>query len=222
MVGDVAPVELIEQHGDDQHDLDDGRHELQDHHADDGLDAVAAALQHPRQAAGLALEMKPQRQKVHVAEGDDGEPPHRVHRHLGEDPVAHLGEERHQDAGAAIGDRHRQRRGEHPDEPGRARSRRARLAGQRVDRPLEGERNGDGGELRQQQEEHRQEHAQLEVAAIGRPDIGPQADQRGEELAAVGRDVALIVFGRSNVGIAHWFVRAPTNQGNRPSPLHPI
>ena len=43
--------------------------ELQDHHADDGLDAVAAALEHARQPAGLALEMKAQRQSMHVHEG---------------------------------------------------------------------------------------------------------------------------------------------------------
>ena len=44
--------------------------ELQDHHAHDGLDAVAAALEHARQPAGLALEMEAQRQLVHVLEGE--------------------------------------------------------------------------------------------------------------------------------------------------------
>ena len=37
----VAPVELPHQHADDQHELDDGGRELQDHHAHDGLDGVA-------------------------------------------------------------------------------------------------------------------------------------------------------------------------------------
>ena len=50
-------------------ELDDGRRRVEDDHAHDGLDAVAAALEHARQAAGLALEMKAQRQLVHVHEG---------------------------------------------------------------------------------------------------------------------------------------------------------
>ena len=66
--------------------------ELQDDHADDGLDAVAAALEHARQAAGLAFEVEAQRQLVHVLEGDDRKPPDRVHRDLGEHAVAELGE----------------------------------------------------------------------------------------------------------------------------------
>ena len=66
----VTPVEMTQQHGDDQHQFDDGRRELQQHHAHDGFDGVAAALQHARQPAGLALEMKAQRQQVHVLEGE--------------------------------------------------------------------------------------------------------------------------------------------------------
>jgi hypothetical protein len=60
---------LIEQHDHDQRELDDGRHELHDHHAHDGLDGIAAALEDPCQAAGLALEVKAQRELVHVLEG---------------------------------------------------------------------------------------------------------------------------------------------------------
>ena len=53
---------------------------------------IAAALEHAGKPAGLALEMEAQRQLVHVLEGEDREPPHRVHRHLGEHAVAQLGQ----------------------------------------------------------------------------------------------------------------------------------
>ena len=62
----------------------------------------AAALQHPRQAAGLALQMEAQRQFVHVDEGEIGELAHRMHRHLGEDAVAPLRQHRHQHAHDAV------------------------------------------------------------------------------------------------------------------------
>jgi hypothetical protein len=55
-----STTELPQQHAHHQRDLDDGRDQLQDHHPHDLLDAEPAALQHPRQAAGLALEMKAQ------------------------------------------------------------------------------------------------------------------------------------------------------------------
>ena len=67
--------------------------------------------------AGLALEMKAQRQHVHVLERDDREPAHRVHRHLGEHAVAHLREQRHDDARDAVGKRHDDRRGQRPGRP---------------------------------------------------------------------------------------------------------
>jgi len=57
----IAPVELPQQHGHQQGNLDDGRRQLQDHHPHDDFDAGPAALQHARQSAGLALEMKAQR-----------------------------------------------------------------------------------------------------------------------------------------------------------------
>ena len=64
-------------------------------HAHDGLDGVPAALEHARQPAGLALEMKAQRQEMHMLEGEHRQPPHRVHRHFGENAVAPLREQRH-------------------------------------------------------------------------------------------------------------------------------
>ena len=42
------------------------------------------------------------------------EPPHGVHGHLGEEPVAHLRQERHGDAGEAVEDREQDRRAPQP------------------------------------------------------------------------------------------------------------
>ena len=113
----IAPVELPQQHAHDQRDLDDGRHQLQDHHAHDDLDAEAAALQHPGQAAGLALQVKAQRQLMHVNEGAIGEFSDRMHRDLGEDAVAPLRQHRHQHAHRAVAQGHDQRRGDQPQRP---------------------------------------------------------------------------------------------------------
>jgi len=99
------------EHGCDQRNLDDGWGQLQDHHAHDGFDGVAAALQDAREATGLALEMKAQGQVMHVHESERREPAHRVHRHLGEHAVARLLEQRHQDAHATIGNGHGDGRG---------------------------------------------------------------------------------------------------------------
>ena len=188
---DVAPIEVEQQHGDDQDQLDDGRRELQQHHAHDGLDGVAAALEHAGQPAGLALEMKAQRQQVHVLEGEHRQPAHRVHRHLGENAVAQLGERRHQDAHAAIGERHHHRRRQRPGDDVVGPERRGAVAGQRVGRPFEGERHRDGGELGGEQQHGREDHAIFKVAPVGRPDVRPQMDERAQHGAAVGGRLAL-------------------------------
>ena len=180
-----------------------GRHQLHDHHAHDGLDGVAATLEHAGEAAGLALEMEAERELVHVLEGAVGEPAHRVHRHLRENTVAHLGEHRHQDAHAAIRDGHEDRRGEHPEQPGGRGHRCAVLPGERIGRPFEGERHRDGRELGGQQKHHRSGDAKLEIAPIGRPEIGPQPTHDGEQRAALGGHLPLQCFARSQVWIRH-------------------
>ena len=115
---------------------------LQDHHPHDHLDAGAAALQHARQAAGLALEMKAQRQFVHVDEGDVGELAHRMHRDAGKDAVAPLRQYRHQHAHARRSRcGHQKRRGDQPQHPVRRFDRRGARAVERIDRPFEGERH---------------------------------------------------------------------------------
>ena len=85
--------------------------------------------------------MKAQRQFVHVDEGEIGELAHRVHRHARENSVAPLGQHRHQHAQAAVAQGHDQGRGDQPQRPVRRLHRRGIRAGQRVDRPFEGERH---------------------------------------------------------------------------------
>ncbi len=108
----ITPIELKQKHAEDQHEFDQRRHAGQHDQPHDGLDGVAAALQDARQAAGLALEMEAQRQPVHVDEDVVGEPPHRVHRNGGEQPVTQLREERHEDAQKPVKNRQRDRTGE--------------------------------------------------------------------------------------------------------------
>ncbi len=187
---EVAPVEMHHQDDGDQRDLDDGGRELQDHHAHDGLDGVAAALEHARQAAGLALEMEAQRQVVHVDEGAEGKAPDRVHRHLGKHRVAALRERAHKDAHAAVSDRHGDGRRDHPAEPAGGGG---GVPRQRVGCVFEGEGNGDGCELGGEQERHGAQHAQLQVAAVGRPDIGPQMHHGRQQRAAAGGDAGRLI-----------------------------
>ncbi len=186
----IAPIEVEEQHRDDQDQLDDRRRQLQQHHAHDGLDGVAAAFENARQPAGLALEMKAQRQQMHVLEGEHRQAAHRVHRHLGEDSITQLGKRRHQDAHAAVGQRHQHRRRQRPGDHIVGPKRRGAVAGQRIGCPFEGERHRDGGELGGEQQHGREDHAVLQVAPVRRPDIGPQIRERAQYGPAVGGHLA--------------------------------
>ncbi len=148
--------------------------------------------------------MEAQRKLVHMLERKVRQPPHRVHRDIGENAVAHLREQRHQDAHAAIGDRHHDRRRDRPGEPVARRDRRRAVAGQRIGRPFEGERHRDGGELGGEQQHRRDQHAVLEIAPFRRPDVGPELDQRREERTAIAGHLTLHGVARSLIHVAHW------------------
>ena len=217
---DVAPVELIEQHADDQRELDDRSARS----CMITMRTMVSMPLRPRSSTRVSPPVLRSRWKrsdswCMCSKIMIGEPAHRVHRHLGEDAVAHLGEHRHQDAHAAIGDRHQDRRGQHPGQPGRRRDRRTALPGQRVGRPLEGERHRDGGELGAQQQHHRDHDAQLQVAPVGRPDIGPQPTHRREQRAAVGGNSRFSA--RSTRKVSHHDDPArPDGPQGRPSSAH--
>ena len=82
-------------------------------------------------------------------------------------------------------------------------NRRAALPGQRVNRPLEGERHRKRRELGRKQKKRRNDHAPLQVLAVGWPDVRPEPAERGEQLASVGGNVAPHGVRRSRMGIGH-------------------
>ena len=156
---------------------------------------VASALEHASEPAGLAFEMEAQRELVHVLEGEHREPAHRIHRDLGEQAVARLGEQRHHDAHAAIGRGHRERHRHHPT-PGRL----VGLVDERVGRPFEGEGHRDGGELGREQQPERKQHPRLEVGPVRRPYVRPQVIERAPKRppsAETSRFICSAVLGKS-------------------------
>ncbi len=63
-----APVEQAPDDAGHRHHLEDGRDHVEDGKPQNRLDAGRAAIDHPRQGAGLAVEMKAQREPVQVIE----------------------------------------------------------------------------------------------------------------------------------------------------------
>jgi hypothetical protein len=120
--------------------------------------------------------MKTQREQMHLLECEHCQPPYGIHRHLGENAVAPLGEEPHQNARPAIGERHHDRRGERPSEPIVRRYRRSAATGKRVSRPFKSEWHGNGGELGNEKKHGRENYARFEVAPVGRPNVRPKID----------------------------------------------
>ncbi|MEH2571562.1 hypothetical protein V1272_000897 [Bradyrhizobium sp. AZCC 1708] len=142
---------------------------------------VRPRSQDARQAAGLALQMKAQRQFVHVNEGDVGEFAHRMHGDAGEDAVAKLRQHRHKHPHRAVACGHQQWRGDQPQHPVRGLDRCRAHAVERIDRPFEGERHRQRRELRREQQHHRPDDAHFQVRAVAGPDIGPQVNQRPDQ-----------------------------------------
>ena len=96
--GGIAPVELVEHHTQDQGELHDGGNAREHAQTHDLLDGGASALQHARQAAGLALQMEAQRQAMQMDEDLVRQAPHGVHGDSCEERVAALREELHEGA----------------------------------------------------------------------------------------------------------------------------
>ena len=167
---DIAPVERDQHGGDDQRELDHGRNRGQHRGANEGLDCVAAALENARESAGLALQMKAQRQAVQMLEHLDRQSAHRVHGDGREQGVAALLGERHQDAQDPIKSGQRRR----SDQNARQRDRVQReLVGDRIGRPLVGIGNCDREQFREQHQRDGEKYAQLQISAVRRPDVRP-------------------------------------------------
>src|SRR6185437_6632504 len=159
--GDERELEIVEppQDAADEEDLEQRRHDVEEHEGEQELDAADAALDGARHAAGLALEMEAQRQRVQMAEGGEADHAHGVLLDLGEDRVAQLAESLGGDARDAVND---DQRHWHDDDRRMARR-------QRVDRLLVEQRHGDVDELGDDEAEQRQHDAQAQIGAVARP-----------------------------------------------------
>ena len=98
----IAPVEHVPDDGGDHHQFQRRRHDVEHGEAQHRLHAQHAAVDHPGQAAGLAVEVKAQADRVQVAEGAQRQQPHRALLDRGEQRVADFPE-----AGRADADRRR-------------------------------------------------------------------------------------------------------------------
>ena len=145
-----APVEARKKHDCHQRELEHDRDDREQHVGEQRRDAARAALDVARDAAGLAFEMKAQRERVQMAKDVERDAPHRPLRDAHEHEVAQLGEKRGGKPQQPVGGEQRERQREH------------RLGGrERVDDFLQHERHADVGELRGHQEHERDHDAPL-------------------------------------------------------------
>ena len=112
-------------------------------------------------------EVEAQRQRVQVAEHLERDVAHRALRHLGEQELAQLGEQRRRQPQQAVGDEQRERHGEQRG-----------LAVEGVDDLLQQHRDADVGDLGGDQRGQRRDHPPLV-----RPEVGQQRAD-GAEVAA--------------------------------------
>ena len=162
-------------------EFEDRRRRRQHGEADDRLDALGAALDDPRQAAGAPFEMKAQRQFMHVLEGAERQLPHGVLADTRKQRIAQLVEAELYQPDDVIGhDQHHRRQKEW-----RQGRRIGMNAGQRICRPFEEIGHDNQHQLGDDQEDSRPDKPRLEVRPVGRPHIGPEAAQGAEGGAGI-------------------------------------
>jgi len=96
-----------------QQDFQQRRQHVEQHEGQQELDPLGAALDHPRQAAGLAFQVKAERERVKMPESPERDQADRVLGDPGENRVAQLAEAARQDARRAIGQQQAERDGKH-------------------------------------------------------------------------------------------------------------
>ena len=135
--------------------------------------------------------MEAQRQPVQMGKQLRRQLAHRVHRHLGEEPVTHLREQRHGDTCHAVEDREQDRRSPQPVHSLVGRHPRAvrgfRDGDKCIRRPFVGEGHHHRGEFGQNEQAKGQEDAIPEIRTPVRPEIGPQANEGSVEAGLAGR-----------------------------------
>ena len=177
------------EHRDDEGEFDDRRNDRHHGEARQFLDAVSPSFEHAREASGLALEVKAQRQAVHMLEGPPGEAAHGMQGDAREEPFAHLRQHHHENAHEPVekGERERPSERDAEDDVGHARA--FRGARERIGRPFEGERHRDGDELGDDRQAERSDDTQLEVEPVRWPEIRPQP-HHGDEQARLALALA--------------------------------
>ncbi len=154
--GDEAPVELREQHPRHQANSRITGNDREQQVGQQRGHAVGAALDVPRDAAGLALEMEAQGQRVQVAEHGQRELPDRVLGDAHEHGVAQLRKERRGEPQQAVGDKKRKR---HRDD--------GALGPEPVHHLLQHQRHADIGELGRDEAGERDHHAPAVFPQVG-------------------------------------------------------
>ena len=169
--GNEREPEIVEAPEDaaDQRDLQQGRHDIEQHEEQKILDAGRTTLDDARQPAGLALEVEAQGQPMQMDERAQRNAADGALRDLRENAVAQFGEALRHHAGAAIGQQH----GDGEDD------RAGRLQRQPIDHALEEDRHVDVGDLGRHQTADRQHHPHAQIPVAGRPQMRQQLPQRG-------------------------------------------
>ena len=167
----IAPIELVEEHCQDQGELNDGRDARQHAEADNLFDGCATTFENTGQTTGLALQMKAQRQAVQMHEDLVRKAPHRIHRDRCKQRITPLREQLHERTQQTV----ECRQGNRPSKDGRHALLLCATLGQRIGCPLEREGHSDGHELGDQKKAHCACHAQSQIRPVMRPYVGPQA-----------------------------------------------
>ena len=190
--GDQGVPDVVEhpQDGADHQDLQQRRQNVEQHERKQELDAPGAALDGAAEAAGLAVEMKAQRQPVQLVEHVQGHGADRALGDLGEYEVAQLAE------------RHRQhpRHGVTDDQAHRQHQRRRDAVAQHVHRLLVEDRHVDVDRLGGDQEADGDDHANPHLPRPRRPQIGQERADRAD-LEARGSGGVRIGAGQLHGGI---------------------
>ncbi len=158
------PVELDEQDAGDQQDFQHGGRDAKQQVADQARHRLGAALDVAGDAAGLAFEMKAQRQRVQMLEYRHADAAHRALGDLGENHIAQVGKGGAGKAQHAIA----QNKGQRQHQFG------TRLV-ERVDDFLEHQRHRHRRQLGADQQRQRDQHAAAKF-----PQIGKQAADRAQ------------------------------------------
>ncbi len=158
------PGVFVQQDADHEPELEQGRADVEQDHAEQEADRLDAALDDPGELAGAPLEMVAQRQVEQMLEDLERDAARGMLGDFGEDAVTQLAEAGRGEAREAIGEQ----RGERQRQQGALRP------AQPVDHRLEEERHLDGDDLGgdQEREGEHDPHAQLGALASARGRAG--------------------------------------------------